>query len=87
MAVNDPKIVMIVGAGSATLATAVTNYNTAVQTLLTNNPVVWNAGPTYPPGTGATPQCIHSGLVTQPGATTAEGFYIGWGVFQYLSAS
>ncbi len=50
MAINTTTLVIISGAASTTLATAVTNFNTAVATLYANaGGAIWNtnsAGPT-----------------------------------------
>lgn len=84
MAAGDPKMVIIVGAASATLATAVSNYNTAVQTLLTNqNAAIW-----LPTAQGGNvPICLNSGMQVLSDAAVGNNQSYGWGQFQYLSAS
>ncbi len=82
MAKNDPKIVLIAGAASATEATAISNFNTAVQTLLTNaGGAIWN------PDTTVLPAVQQAGVGVLPDAAVANDKIFYWAIFKYFSAS
>lgn len=81
MAINTKTTVIIAGAASATQATAVSNYNTAVATLYANaGSLIWNPAT---PG----PVCIQAGCAMRQDAAVANGTYTWWGQFSYLSGS
>lgn len=81
MAVNTVTIVMIAGAASTTQATAITNYNAAVATLMANaGSAIWNP-------TSSFPVCQAAGCAVRPDAAVANGTYTFWGQFSYYSAS
>jgi hypothetical protein len=79
MAKGDNVIKMITGASSATLATAVTNFNTAMATFVANSAVAYN------PTTGYT--LVSSGLAVSPDAAVANDLYTGWAIVTYIAGS
>lgn len=81
MAINTLTVVVIAGAASATQATAISNYNAAVATLIANA-----GGAIYNEQAGK-PTCIQAGCAVRPDAAVANGTYTWWGQFSYMSAS
>lgn len=77
MAQGASVVIMVAGDANTVQATAVTNFNTAMNTFMTGTAYLANT----------TPRIVSGGLSIDPDAAVANGKYTAWAVVQYVSAT